>query len=125
MQGDQSRPPARTVLEQLIKHERGETYEEFVEFAEQFARRNHLQGTLSLRHLLRLASGRKADGSPLGPPRPATARLLERIFGLNVAKLLSPPSADRDDGGEIELRQLPERLPSGRRDRRRPAPPAA
>lgn len=106
MQGDQSRPPARTLLEHLIRHERGETYEEFVEFAEQFAQRNHLQGTLSLRHLLRLASGRKTDGGPLGPPRPATARLLERIFGLNVDKLLSPPSTDRDDSGEIELRQL-------------------
>ncbi len=106
MQGDQSRPPARTVLEQLIRHERGETYEEFVEFAEQFAQRNRLQGTLSLRHLLRLASGRKEDGSPLGPLRPATARLLERIFDLNVAKLLAPPPTDRGDGGEIELRQL-------------------
>lgn len=105
MQGNQSRPPARTVLEQLIRHERGETYEEFVEFAEQFARRNHLQGTLSLRHLLRLASGRKEDGSPLGRPRPATARLLERMFGVDIAKLLSPPAADLDDSDEIELRQ--------------------
>jgi tetratricopeptide (TPR) repeat protein len=93
------------VLEHLIRHERGETYEEFVHFAEQFARRNHLQGTLSLRHLLRLASGRREDGSPLGPPRPATARLLESIFGLKVVKLLSPPSIDQDDHNETELRQ--------------------
>lgn len=105
VQRDPSRPPARTLLEHLIKHERGETYEEFVEYAEQFARRHKLQGTLSLRHLLRLASGRKQDGSPLGPPRPATARLLERIFGLDVAKLLAPPTADQDDHDEIELRQ--------------------
>jgi tetratricopeptide (TPR) repeat protein len=106
VQGDQSRPPARTELERLIRHERGETYEEFVEFAEKFARRNNMQGTLSLRHLLRLASGRKEDGRPLGPPRPATARLLERIFGFDIEKLLSPPSADHGDSGEIELRQL-------------------
>jgi tetratricopeptide (TPR) repeat protein len=105
VQSDQSRPPARTVLEQLIRHERGETFEEFVEFAEQFARRNKLAGTISLRHLKRLAAGRKTDGSPLGPTRPATARLLERIFDLEIAELLSSPTTDPGDRSEIELRQ--------------------
>jgi tetratricopeptide (TPR) repeat protein len=93
------------MLEHLIRHERGETYEEFVEFTEQYARRHRMPGTLSLRHLLRLASGRKEDGSPLGPPRPATARLLERIFGRDIAELLSPPSDDQAAPDEIELRQ--------------------
>lgn len=95
---------ARTVLEHLIKSERGETFEEFVEYAEGFARQHGLPGTLSLRHLLRLASGRKDDGSPLGPVRPATGRLLERIFGLDTSELLSPVLVGRDPA-EAELRQ--------------------
>ena len=105
MERDQSRPPARTLLEQLIRHERGETYEEFVEFAEQFARRHKLSGTLSLRHLQRLIAGRKQDGSPLGPPRPATARLLERIFDIGIDELLVQPTPANGDRREFELRQ--------------------
>jgi len=97
--------PARTLLEQLIRVERGETYEEFVEYAEDFARRNHLRGTLSLRHLLRLASGRKTDGSPLSTPRPATVDLLERIFGVPIGELLAPPKSDETDRATVELRQ--------------------
>lgn len=105
---DQSRSasrPARTMLEHLIKHERGETFEEFVDYAEGFARRHKLVGTLSLRHLLRLACGRKPDGSPLGTPRPATADLLERIFGLPISELLASPSAQNSDRETLELRQ--------------------
>jgi hypothetical protein len=48
------------------------TYEEFVQYADTYARDNHEAGTLSLRHLQRLVSGR-----PIGALRPATARLLE------------------------------------------------
>src|ERR1044072_1742485 len=88
-----------------MRDERGETFEEFVGYAEEFARRHHLRGTLSLRHLLRLVAGRKEDGSPLGPVRPATAQLLEMIFGVDIASLLSPPVLERGDRGEIELRQ--------------------
>jgi tetratricopeptide (TPR) repeat protein len=97
--------PARTLLEQLIRDERGETFEEFVAFAEDFARRHRLPGTLSLRHLLRLASGRKADGTQLGTPRPATANLLERIFGVPVDELLSAPRSEPADQATAELRQ--------------------
>lgn len=97
--------PARTLLEQLIRDERGETFEEFVAFAEDFARRHRLPGTLSLRHLLRLVSGRKADGSQLGTPRPATANLLERIFGVPVDELLSAPRSRPADQAAVELRQ--------------------
>jgi tetratricopeptide (TPR) repeat protein len=97
--------PARTLLEQLIRIERGETYEEFVAYAEEYARRNRLRGTLSLRHLLRLASGMKADGSPLGTPRPATADLLERIFGVSIGELLAPPRNEPADRATVELRQ--------------------
>jgi hypothetical protein len=85
-----SRRRWRTVLEQKIR-ERRLTLEEFVEFAERFAREHGEPGTLSLRHLNRLVAGRGPRGAPLGPPRPATARLLERIFGLPIDELLAAP----------------------------------
>ncbi|AHH94077.1 NUDIX hydrolase [Kutzneria albida] len=80
----------RTVLEQQIRNRR-QTFEEFAEYAERFAREYSEPGTLSVRHLQRLVAGRRADGSPLGRVRPATARLLERIFGLSIDELLAPP----------------------------------
>ncbi|GAB1509792.1 hypothetical protein [Actinophytocola sp. KF-1] len=80
----------RTLLEQMIK-ERRQTFEEFAEFAEVFAREHGESGTISLRHLQRLVAGRGTGGEPLGAVRPATARLLERIFGVSVEELLSPP----------------------------------
>ncbi|GDY33717.1 hypothetical protein [Gandjariella thermophila] len=80
---------ARTVLEQKIK-ERRQTLEEFAEYAETFAREHDEPGTLSVRHLQRLIAGHGPKGRPLGPLRPATARLLERIFGLSVDELLAP-----------------------------------
>ncbi|WP_460397903.1 tetratricopeptide repeat protein [Actinophytocola sediminis] len=89
----------------MIKHERGETFEEFAAYAEEFARRHKLAGTLSLRHLLRLVSGRRADGSALGTPRPATADLLERIFGLTISELLASPTTVSSDRETTELRQ--------------------
>lgn len=97
--------PDRTLLERLIRSERGETYEQFVAYAEDFARRNSLPGTLSLRHLLRLASGRKTDGTPLGTPRPPTAQLLEAIFGVPIGELLAPPRNHTADLATLELRQ--------------------
>ncbi|MBV8996075.1 MAG: hypothetical protein JO287_20780, partial [Pseudonocardiales bacterium] len=95
------RPP-RTLLEQRIR-QRCMTYEEFVQHAETFARDHHEPGTLSLRHLQRLTSGRS-----LGTLRPATARLLERILGEPIATLLAPPktAADKDENPANDLRQL-------------------
>ncbi|NYH77210.1 hypothetical protein FHR84_000524 [Actinopolyspora biskrensis] len=81
----------RTVLEQRIR-ERRQTLEEFAEYAETFAREHGEPGTLGLRHLQRLASGRGTGGKPLGPVRPATARLLERIFDESIDDLLAEPS---------------------------------
>jgi len=95
--------PGRTLLEQRIR-ERCMTFEEFVEYAEAFARDHREPGTLSLRHLQRLVSGR-----PPGTLRPANARLLERIFGEPINTLLAPPktSSGRDDEDPAnELRQL-------------------
>ncbi|WP_252365329.1 hypothetical protein [Saccharomonospora piscinae] len=82
--------------------------QEFAEYAERFARDHGEPGTLSVRHLDRLVNGRGLHGKPLGRPRPATARLLERIFGIPAGVLLSPyvPEEDRAefDSGEEELR---------------------
>jgi hypothetical protein len=80
----------RTVLEQKI-WERRQTYEEFAEYVETFAREHQEPGMLGLRHLQRLAAGHGPGGRPLGAVRPATARLLERILGLSVEELLAPP----------------------------------
>ncbi|MGH3983373.1 MAG: hypothetical protein ACRDST_11965, partial [Pseudonocardiaceae bacterium] len=80
------------------------TFEEFVQHAEAFARDNHEPGTLSLRHLQRLVSGR-----PLGALRPATVRLLERLLGEPIAALLAPPkttTAKEHENPTAELRQL-------------------
>src|SRR4051812_16765518 len=79
----------RTVLEQKI-WERRQTFEEFAEFAEMFAREHREPGSVGVRHLQRLAAGRKPSGEPLSPVRPSTARLLERIFGVGIDVLLSP-----------------------------------
>ncbi|MDI2031686.1 hypothetical protein QFW96_23865 [Saccharopolyspora sp. TS4A08] len=90
------------MLEQKIR-ERRQTLEEFTEYTERFAREHDEPGTLSLRHLQRLITGRGANGQPLGPVRAVTARLLERIFGLSIDELLSPP---RFDDETAELRQM-------------------
>ncbi|GGP41984.1 hypothetical protein [Saccharothrix coeruleofusca] len=97
--------PARTVLEQLIR-ERRMTMEEFADYAETFARNHGEVGTLSKRHLHRLATGQRGDGKPLGEVRPATARLLEKIFNLTIEELLAPPSEHNvEDDPDTELRQ--------------------
>ncbi len=80
------------------------TFEEFVQHAVVFACDHHEQGTLSVRHLQRLVSGQ-----PLGALRPATARLLEKIFGEPIAALLAPPKTATTGNGDnlaSELRQL-------------------
>ncbi len=98
----------RTVLDHQIRDVRQETLQEFAEYAERFARDHGEPGTLSVRHLDRLVNGRGLHGKPLGKPRPATARLLERIFGISIDVLLSPyvPEEDRAefDSGEEGLR---------------------
>jgi transcriptional regulator with XRE-family HTH domain len=98
--------PARTLLAQKIR-DRRMTFEKFAEFAERFALEHDEPGTLSVRHVQRLASGKGENGLPLGRPRAATARLLERIFGVSIETLLSPslvPTNATD--AEIELRQM-------------------
>ncbi|WP_199435480.1 hypothetical protein [Qaidamihabitans albus] len=95
----------RTVLEHEIREVRRQTLQEFADYAERFARQHGEPGTLSLRHLERLVAGRGPNGRPLGSLRPATARLLERIFGMPASELLLPPTSRAiPDDGEIELR---------------------
>jgi 8-oxo-dGTP pyrophosphatase MutT (NUDIX family) len=77
---------ARTLLEQLIRSRR-QTFEEFVIYAAEFARDHSEVGTLSLRHLQRLAAGEVSSARL----RPATVRLLERIFDEDVNALLASP----------------------------------
>ncbi|MER7114075.1 hypothetical protein ABT332_06245, partial [Saccharomonospora azurea] len=83
---------------------RKETLQEFTEYAERFARDHGEPGTLSQRHLERLVAGRGPNGKPLGKPRPATARLLERIFGMPIDVLLSPYVPD-DDQAELDTNE--------------------
>ena len=52
----ESARPARTLLEQMIRDERGETYEEFVRYAEDFARREGCR-------YVALACGREREGA--------------------------------------------------------------
>lgn len=89
--------PARTVLEQEIRRRRLT----FEEFAETFAREHGEPGTLSARHVQRLAAGQRADGRPLGPVRPATRRLLEAIFGQDADVLVAPPASAGTDPAEL------------------------
>lgn len=89
MAGGSSREP-RTLLEAIILNRR-QTFEEFTEDAERFAREHGEAGTLSVRHVQRLAAGTRADGRPLGPVRPATRRLLERMLGHSIDDLLGAP----------------------------------
>jgi len=91
----------RTVLEQKI-WERRQTFEEFVAYAEIYAREHHEAGTLGVRHLQRLVTGHRADGRPLGPVRPETARLLERIFRLSIDELLAAPVGTRPDSAPLQ-----------------------
>lgn len=84
------------------------TFEEFAEFAERFARDHGERGTLSARHLKRLAAGCGPNGTTVGTPRPATARLLERIFGTSIDNLLGDPAASvssaNHEGDELHER---------------------
>ncbi len=96
----------RTVLEQKI-WERRQTLEEFAEYAERFAREHNEPGTLGVRHLQRLVSGRGPKGQPLGPVRTTTARLLERIFDVSINELLAASSGlEPADESAAELRQM-------------------
>jgi hypothetical protein len=87
-------PTARTVLEAEIR-ELNMTIEEFAEYAETISRQDPNTG--SVRHLQRLITG--ADPDRL---RPATKRLLERIFTRRW-----PPCAGYGRSRTCSLRRRP------------------
>jgi hypothetical protein len=86
-----ARDSARTVLEARIRQRRL-SFEEFTEQLESFARRSGESGTLSFRHVQRLAAGLSAPDKL----RPATARLLEQYFEAPVEELLAAPGSGDD-----------------------------
>jgi hypothetical protein len=91
VKGGDGRPRARTLLEVKIR-ERNLTLDEFAAYSETYARENGESGTLSTRHLQRLIAPRPGTSPPV--LRPATRRLLERIFDTPIAELLGSPVAD-------------------------------
>lgn len=104
-----------TMLSTLLR-ERGVTAEEFSEQANRYARQHGIDATLSPRHVHRLASGRRADGRPLGPVRLGTRRLLEEMLGIPVDRLLKPTTASPDEVRDwsSEALELRARIASGR-----------
>ncbi|MCG8924153.1 hypothetical protein [Lentzea sp. CC55] len=80
---------AHTLFGELLRQRR-QTAEEFSEAAEVFARDHGLKGTISPRHVRRLASGKRDDGRGLGPVTAATGRLLEEMLGVPIERLLEP-----------------------------------
>ncbi|QUF07050.1 hypothetical protein KCV87_14000 [Actinosynnema pretiosum subsp. pretiosum] len=104
-----------TLLSRLLA-ERGQSAEEFSEEANRFAFEQGIRATLSARHVQRLATGRRADGNPLGPVRAVTQRLLEQMLGVPTAQLLAPvaPAPDQVREWSSEALELRARIESGR-----------
>ncbi|WP_245614506.1 hypothetical protein [Actinokineospora inagensis] len=86
--------------------DRNLTFDECAEALDRLAYDSGEPGTLSTRHLQRLVAGRRPNGSPLGPIRPATARLLERFFERDISALLRPPDLPASDNSAVELQHL-------------------
>lgn len=102
---ERSERAPRTHLEAIIRQRR-QTFEEFSEDATGYARENGEPGTLSARHVQRLASGDRADGKPLGAVRPATRRLLENMLGQPIDVLLGPPGHSQPADEEPDRHEL-------------------
>ncbi|SDM36096.1 hypothetical protein SAMN04488074_12096 [Lentzea albidocapillata subsp. violacea] len=79
----------RTLFGELLRQRR-QTAQEFSEEAETFAREHGLDGTLSPRHVQRLASGVTSEGRPVRTVHQSTRRLLEEMLGVPIARLLEP-----------------------------------
>jgi hypothetical protein len=83
-----ARETPRTVLEVRVRQRRL-SFEEFTQQLEVFARQSGEAGTLSFRHMQRLAAGQSRPDQL----RPATVRLLERFFECPIEELLATPGA--------------------------------
>jgi hypothetical protein len=81
--------PPVTLLQQLIRH-RDASYEQVCGELFDFARTQHIDGTISVRHLQRLARLERAKHhAPVALP--GTRRLLREFFGFPFEQLVSPP----------------------------------
>jgi hypothetical protein len=80
----------RTLLQQLILH-RDVTYEGVIGELETFARTQRIDGTISLRHLQRLARLERGTDGAAPTALPGTRRLLRAFFDVPFEELLGPP----------------------------------
>jgi hypothetical protein len=82
-------PAPVTLLQQLIRQSEA-SYEQVCGELLDFARTHHIDATISLRHLQRLARLERAkDHAPAALP--STRRLLREFFGFSFDELVSPP----------------------------------
>jgi hypothetical protein len=87
------RPEPRTLMEQLIR-QRDVTYEELCVEFDKVARRMGERGTLSVRHLQRLAYGERSGQRST----PTTRRVMRQLFGHSMQELLGPPQPAATSG---------------------------
>lgn len=80
----------RTLLQQLIQ-QRDVTYEGLIGELETLARTQHIDGTISLRHLQRLARLERGTDGAAPTALPGTRRLLRAFFDVPFEELLGPP----------------------------------
>lgn len=84
----------RTLLHQLIR-ERRSSYEQLTQELDDFARKHGIDGTISVRHLQRLARNESSQSGGRTSALGGTQRLLEEYFG-HPFNLLVGPSIEKD-----------------------------
>lgn len=80
----------RSLLYQLIR-ERRTSYERLVQELDDFARKHSIDGTISVRHLQRLARNETSRSDGRAAALGSTQRLLEEFFGHPFDVLVGPP----------------------------------
>lgn len=108
---DERRQP-KTLFGELLSRRR-QSAEEFSRDAARFAREHGLNVSISVRHVHRLASGRRDDGSPLGMPNAPLRRLLEDMMNVPVDRLLKPVEETISVPAEHDI-ELQARIAAGR-----------
>lgn len=83
--------PPVTLLQQLVR-QRDASYEQIAQELANFALDNHIDGTIGVRHLQRLARRESSrDGAAVPALLPGTRKLLREFFKFSVEELLGPP----------------------------------
>ncbi|MGZ3140944.1 hypothetical protein ACVDFE_02850 [Lentzea chajnantorensis] len=108
---DERRQP-RTLFGELLSRRR-QTAEEFSRDAARFAHERGMKVSVSVRHVHRLVSGRRDDGSPLGMPNAPLRRLLEDMMNVPVDRLLKPVQETISVSAEHDI-ELQARIAAGR-----------